>query len=256
MKAATPETNSETLLLLSTDESGRIPFPEGPYGEIASFLQALYRLHHRGCVEYRLNRGCLACYLTEEGWRLRAQVTEEPAVEFRFLLPRSFALSGLAGSIGLSAFLIALLALTAPLHARLGESPARLEARYGAPVKFQNGSCTRNFQCTYHHSGMTIVVDFLDEKSQCETYSNEDGTPLKPEETQAIMEINGRGGKWSLKEDTKTAKRWNLSSGDAVAREEDQNGHSFEIRSSWWQNFLDQHLAKATSSVGERLKDF
>ena len=196
MKAPTPEMDSETFLLLSTDESGCIPFPEGAHRKTAPLLQVF-------------------CW-----------------------------------------FVVPLFTLATPLQARLGESVARLEARYGAPVKFQNGSCTRDFQCTYHHGGMTIVVDFLDETSQCESYSNEDGSPFKPEETQALMSVNGRGGKWTLKEDKQTSKRWNLSSGDVVARQDDQNGHTFELRSSWWQNFLDQRPGKTKSEVADRLKDF
>lgn len=256
MKADAPEMDSETLLLLSTDESGRIPFPEGAHCEIAPFLQALCRLHQRGCIEYRLSRGCIACYLTDEGRKRKSQAADKPAIEFRLLLPRSIVLRGLAGRIGLSLFVGTLLAMAAPLYARLGESPVRLEARYGAPVKYQNGSCTRDFQCTYHHGGMTIVVDFLDEKSQCESYSNEDGSALKSEEIQALMSINSRGGKWNLKEDSKNLKRWNLSSGDVVARQDDQNGHTFELRSSWWQHFLDQRPTKTNGEANERLKDF
>ncbi|EDY19246.1 hypothetical protein CfE428DRAFT_3423 [Chthoniobacter flavus Ellin428] len=207
--------DNETLLLLSTDESERIPFPEGAYCEIASFLQAL-------------------CRRRQPGHALRS-----------------------CGGGAVLSFLVGMwFILAAPLQARLGESPERLEARYGSPAKFLNGICTRDFQCTYHHNGMTIVVNFLDEKSQSERYSNDDGAPLKPEEIQTLMGLNGRGGKWNLKEGPQDSKKWNLSSGDAVAMQDDKSGHSLEIRSSWWQRFLDQQPSKTKGEISERLKDF
>ena len=67
-------------------------------------------------------------------------------------------------------FLLMLAAACSPsAHARLGESAGRIEARYGAPVKVENGSRSRDFKCTYLHNGFTIAVQFLDDKSEAGT---------------------------------------------------------------------------------------
>jgi len=62
-----------TQILLSTDDNGRITFPDGHYWEVASFLRALSRLDERGHIQHRLQNGYLACYLTESGRLLKSQ---------------------------------------------------------------------------------------------------------------------------------------------------------------------------------------
>jgi hypothetical protein len=131
-----------------------------------------------------------------------------------------------------------------------------VEARYGPPVKFENGLCTRDFQCTYQHGGITIVVRYLDEKSQSESYSNENGDAIATEEIQRLLEINRRGGKWKLKEDGDSIKKWDLNSGEAMAVYQPNTGHLLEIKTVWWQHFVEQHKAAAATEANQRLKDF
>jgi hypothetical protein len=47
-----------------------------------------------------------------------------------------------------------------------------------------------------------------------------------------------------------------LNSGDAVAIDDYKTGHWLEIKTIWWQHFVDQHPAESLGAVGERLKDF
>jgi hypothetical protein len=153
--------------------------------------------------------------------------------------------------------LLSVLFLSAsPLQARLGESPIRVEARYGAPMKVENGVCARDFECTYRHGGMTIVVHYLDEKSQYESYSNESGDSIAADEIQRLLEINRRGGKWKLKDDTSSGKKWELNSGEATAVYEPQPGRALEIKTVWWQHFAEQHPTEKVTNAIERLKDF
>ena len=153
-----------------------------------------------------------------------------------------------------------LLAGAVPLQARLGESPGRIEARYGAPVKVDNGIRTRDFQCTYKHGGMVIVVCFLDEKSQCEAYANEAGGPLTDAEIQRLLEINCRGGHWKRGTDKGSSKEWNLNSAEASAayRSGDDQSHpnELEIKTSWWDHYVTSHPGEPVGEVSERLKDF
>ncbi|MDR3404106.1 MAG: hypothetical protein P4L99_16535 [Chthoniobacter sp.] len=254
--SATNETNSVIQLLLSSDDDGRIPFPEGNSRQIAAFLRALSHLDDSGHIQRRLHHGYLTCYLTDSGKDLKAQAIAAQNEGDRC----SCLASGLSQALG-RACLLALavglfLSQATPLQARLGDSPARVEARYGAPVKFENGACSRDFQYTYQHDGFLIVVQFLDEKSQCECYSNENGDPLPADIIQRLMEVNGRGSKWSLKEDTESSKQWSLDSGDTFATEQKQNGHRLQIESSWWRHFTSRHLAVPTPKPDDRLKDF
>jgi hypothetical protein len=71
--SAASGTDAEIQLLLSTDDKGRVPFPEGNSREIAAFLHALSHLDERGHIEHRLQNRCLACYLTESGKLLKTQ---------------------------------------------------------------------------------------------------------------------------------------------------------------------------------------
>lgn len=151
---------------------------------------------------------------------------------------------------------VLLLSVAAPLHARLGESPDRIQARYGTPIKVENGQYSRDFCFTYKHEGFIIVVCFLDDKSQCERYSNENGEPLAEEEIQNLMEINVRGGRWNLKKGSGASKQWVSDSGDAFANERRENGHSLEIMTSWWQHFVDRHPSNPRPGIKERMKDF
>jgi hypothetical protein len=252
------DSEAEKALLLSVDKNGRIPFPEGNHRKVAVFLRALSRLDQRGHIERRLVHGYLAYYLTESGERLKAQAAGTGRQEDR-RTPSMVASWSPAHACGilLPALVAAWLLAAGPVQARLGESPNRMEARYGVPVKFENGVCARDFRCTYKHGGMIIMVDFLDEKSQCETYSNESGEALAPDDIKYLMEINRRGGKWAAKEDTKDRKRWMLNVNDAIATEQkNQDGHKLEIRTSWWQHFVDGHPALSSAGVAERLKDF
>jgi len=143
-----------------------------------------------------------------------------------------------------------------PLQARLGESPARLEARYGSPVQVENGTCSREFECTYKHAGIAIVVHFLDEKSQYESYSSDNGVPMDAAEILRLLEVNRRGGNWKLTKDNGSSKQWDLNSGEATATYRYNTSQLLEIKTSWWDRYSAEHPTDAKNGVSDRLKDF
>ncbi|HEY3898335.1 MAG TPA: hypothetical protein VGM54_06965 [Chthoniobacter sp.] len=249
------ETTAEIQLLRSADDAGRIPFPEGSHREITTFLEALARLDAKGHVEHRLQNGLFGCFLTDSGKRLRSQLIAPqneggPELSDVSVLPPPTRQALLATIFG------SLLWFPMPTQARLGETAERIEARYGVPVKVENGVSARDFQCTYKHGGLTIVVHYLDEKSQDECFANENGEAIATDDLQHLMEVNRRGGKWSLKEDNGSFKRWNLNSGEAIAVDDYKTGHWLEIKTIWWQHFVDQHSEEAQKGVSDRMKDF
>jgi len=245
----------EKALLFSADESGFIPMPEGNYSEICLYIDAFAHLQQRRHVCRRPWNGCQAFCLTKSGENLKFRLLAPGMQAARRSLKRP------ARHRKLLPFVLGLLLAGAiPLQARLGESPGRIEARYGAPVKIDNGIRTRDFQCTYKHSGIVIVVRFLDEKSQCESYASETGGPLTDAEIQRLLEVNCRGGHWKRETEQGSSKKWDLNSGEASAayRSGDDQSHpnELEITTSWWDHYVTGHPMESTDGVGERLKDF
>jgi hypothetical protein len=162
------------------------------------------------------------------------------------------------------ALLLALPLLTAATvaQARLGEPSNRIEARYGPPTKIENGDSSRVYSCHYSHDGIDIVVDYLDDKSACEHFVKK-GAPFEDDEIQHLLEINGRGTKWTKVEskdkdkdkDKADVTKWRLSSGVVATYDKAQS--SFDIVAHWWQDYctLREH-AKPGEKKFEKLKDF
>jgi hypothetical protein len=92
----------------------------------------------------------------------------------------------------LAIFLLAI--LPGPLFARLGETEAQIEARYGQPseTNFLYGFRAEIFSI----SGMQIMVSFLDGKSAWEEYNKVDQSDLSDHEIDILMNANGQGKNW------------------------------------------------------------
>jgi hypothetical protein len=149
---------------------------------------------------------------------------------------------------------IALLGVS-PLYARLGETPARIEARYGAPIKVENGKCSRDFKCSYAHGGFTITVQFLDDKSECEDYSK-DGNPISEAQIQKLLEVNRRGGKWNRPENSNSTRTWRSDSGVTASYGADAQHPALEVVTRWWREYVTNRPKDATVEASESLKDF
>lgn len=64
----------EILLLLSADDAGRIPFPEGSYREISVFMDALHGLEEKHHVQRRTLNGWRPYCLTKSGAAIRSRI--------------------------------------------------------------------------------------------------------------------------------------------------------------------------------------
>jgi hypothetical protein len=250
------QTVAEIAVLRSADAAGRIPFPQGSYRDIATYLEAITQLEKRGYLEHRIENDHFGCYLTEAGKALQSDLVGVPSEQDNGN-SREAAQQPPRSTRATVALLLGLLLLhTAPARARLGESPDRVEARYGPPVKVENGVCSRDFERTYRHAGLTIVVHFLDEKSQCEVFANDSGEPLVTNEVQHLLDINRGGGKWTVKSDGGMLRRWRLNSGEAMASQDYNSGLWLQIETVWWEHFVGEHRAESPNTAAERLKDF
>ena len=85
-----------------------------------------------------------------------------------------------------------LLAMVASVaHARIGETEAQIEARYGKPLKTDG-----DFKA-YTANGFTIIVTFLDGRSEGEMFEKPDRAAFSENELAMLMTANGGGRKWT-----------------------------------------------------------
>jgi hypothetical protein len=92
-----------------------------------------------------------------------------------------------------SLLLIALMFST-PAFARIGETEAQIEVRYGEPraSKRENGLVNR----AYTSRGFDILVSFEKGISCGEEYQKNPPTPLLDDDIAALLGANSGGGKW------------------------------------------------------------
>jgi hypothetical protein len=84
----------------------------------------------------------------------------------------------------------ALLLFGPTAFARIGETEAQIEKRYGQP--------TSSFRSTkgYFYKDFFIIVTFDNGVSGIETYQRRNATPMTAEEIRRLLEANGGGTKW------------------------------------------------------------
>jgi hypothetical protein len=90
----------------------------------------------------------------------------------------------------LSYCVAALVILAAPAFARIGETEAQIEKRYG---KAASGSRTTK---AYFHKDLFVIVTFDNGVSGIETYQKRDRGTLTAGEISSLLEMNGGGMNW------------------------------------------------------------
>lgn len=91
--------------------------------------------------------------------------------------------------------LIACLAWASSAFARIGETEAQIEKRYGKfipPVMTASGLPLK----FYKSAGFLVSVQFLNGVSAAENYSKLDKTDFSDHEIQLLLDANGAGNKW------------------------------------------------------------
>jgi hypothetical protein len=84
----------------------------------------------------------------------------------------------------------ALVLCGASAFARIGETEAQIEKRYGKPTP--SSSPTKG----YFYRDLFIIVTFDNGVSGIETYEKHDGTSMSAGEIKQLLEANGDGTKW------------------------------------------------------------
>jgi hypothetical protein len=83
-----------------------------------------------------------------------------------------------------------LLLVGATAFARIGETEAQIEKRYGRPTS--SSPWTKG----YFHNGLFIIVTFDNGVSGIETYEKRNAAPMNAGEIRRLLEANGGGTKW------------------------------------------------------------
>jgi hypothetical protein len=91
--------------------------------------------------------------------------------------------------------LLILSAFAFSASARIGETEAQIEKRYGKPddtIKSLWGK-----RCRYMFRGYFVFVDFERGASQSETYAKKDASVIMPTEVVALLNANSEGAAWT-----------------------------------------------------------
>ena len=131
--------------------------------------------------------------------------------------------------------------------ARVGETEAQVEARYGKPYArdVQRGSL-RLF--AYRKDDMEIGVIYQDGKSAAELYSKRDKSALSDTEIRVLLDANSAGASWVKAPGG--VPMWKIESLAYVAT---YDGHTLSICT---QRFLDTTATERKDSEKQKLKDF
>ena len=112
-------------------------------------------------------------------------------------------------------------AMTAVVHARIGETPDQLVARYGQPLnevdQKPDGTKIALAKVTFQKGGFKIEVTITDGVSQMEFYTKISGQPITVEEARVLLTANAQGMEWSPPHQTSDAIMWTRDD-NAVAR--------------------------------------
>ena len=122
------------------------------------------------------------------------------------------------------AWLLALsILLIGSLHcdARLGETVAELEARYGKPLGTQKPTLAAfERRIVYSFRGMKIAVEFIGGKAATESYKSDTKDPLSKADFEAALEVNKGTSSWEL----------NKTYADGVAEWKRKDGQGEAVR--------------------------
>jgi hypothetical protein len=141
-----------------------------------------------------------------------------------------------------------LLLITSPRsQARIGETEADIQQRYGAATVEKQESDPRDKGCVYHSNGFIIMVHFLDGKSASEYFKKEDNSPILQGEAAVILKANEIGGKWNNTWGNSTVGYWEWTLGSSLWARLDSNSRYLVITTHEFEAFAKREKAAALS---------
>jgi hypothetical protein len=156
---------------------------------------------------------------------------------------------------------------SASAFARIGETEAQIETRYGKPIKMAGHYDGPGMAKMYEKAGLRIIVTFIEGISQSEYYSKPARAKLDSREVETILAANAGDKRWSQVKYgdalyKASSSRWTL--GDYVAGLADDSVNGLladfddadgvlHISSS---KFLNAVSVKVKADASAKLKDF
>jgi len=90
-------------------------------------------------------------------------------------------------------------------QARLGESAAELQTRFGPPLKQTPSKIAGVVDCEYRNKDLVIVISIFQGKSVVERYLRKNPMPLQL--AAAILQANSEGSQWNEQESSSVGRR-------------------------------------------------
>jgi len=136
--------------------------------------------------------------------------------------------------------------------ARIGETDAQIEARYGSPLASGQGYTSTHVIRSYQYHDYSIQVDFLDGKSASELFHTTGGRSFSEAEAQTILAANAVLDAWQKEEENSAYSSilaWKVPGVwpglEAVC---DIQAGTFLVEASWWPQWVAN--AKADAAKG------
>ncbi len=92
--------------------------------------------------------------------------------------------------------ILLILLSVAPIYARIGETEAQIQKRYGKCLKVIGDSSVQRAMI-YTANGYLILVVYLDGTSESEVFRKENGAPFSSDEVRLLLQNNSGGKTWT-----------------------------------------------------------
>lgn len=119
----------------------------------------------------------------------------------------------------LPVLIVLLLALAAGrADARIGETQAEIDKRYGPPFKKLKFQKPIEKKFNYHFAGFVIEVSFIQDRSIMELFERDDRGFISEEEIAVLLKANESASTWRREESSNTEREYRRADGRVVAR--------------------------------------
>jgi hypothetical protein len=113
----------------------------------------------------------------------------------------------------LTTALLAGLMMTSQTSARVGETLAQINARFGEPKFTSEARPPATLANVYHKAGLMIIIHFRNDISELEVYGKMDKSALTDAEQDALREANSGGKKWTKVAQISLSPEWKTEDG-------------------------------------------
>ena len=120
------------------------------------------------------------------------------------------------------------------VEARIGDTEAQIETRYGPAVAKKDGYVARHTRRWYDFKNYQIEVDYVDGKSAFEGFKTKNHSPLSATETQIILTANAPIGEWVDESAGAELANFRWTCGEKLKAYRDDRTGLFFIEAAWW----------------------